>query len=928
MGKCRTNKNPGPPCEDGFQMKLNSYGDECCYKMKNLSNLNQTNQTNQTKRKKEDDDSDTEEQHDINKDNLKIKKYVSESNVKISPKTWILPNDSEYITWITDTFQNYTKNTTEKQTCDTKKSSKMSLFSHQEFVRDYLQQNSPYKGLLLYHGLGVGKTCSAVSIAEVLLRKRKVVFLLPASLRTNFLNEILKCGNEYYDRTKYHWIFIKDKDEPYVSKKISTKHKGIWYAAENMEPNYESLSMRKKLQITTQIENMIKNNYEFIAYNGITESKLNEMASNDKNFFDDKTIIIDEVHNFISAVSNPKTKVAPKLYKLMMKASNTKIVLLSGTPIINGPFELAAIFNLVQGYSKVHYLEFVGDESSTKQIQNIMESIKFVDELDIKTNKISFTLTPKGFVHNKSKNGIEINDSIVEDTERIKFIVKSLKKVNVDVTSHTSKKFLPFSNEVESFNSLFIDSTTDKPKMKNKDLFMRKALGSVSYFEDNDPDLYPSVTVKHEHLSMSDYQFDKYVQGRKDEYKLELLAKKRKNKPTSDEMVSVFKVYSRQLCNFAFPDSIERPKPKEYKQSMDKYFLDLESSINALSQDNLTKDLDTLSPKFKKVLTNMKDSKGTILIYSNFSSVEGVAILSRCLDNDGYVELKIELDGSDRWKTNLSETEGKRRYAFFKNTFNDIEKKTQYVNILLGLFNNDFDKLPDNIRKEVKNKSNLRGDVLNTLFITKSGSEGISLKNVRQVHVIEPYWNQNRTDQVIGRANRACSHIALPKDERNFTVFQYSMKFSKDQIKKNNNIINLNDSKKTTDEIIEDIAKRKMALNIEFLDAIKRTSVDCNIHNSEIGCYKFPYNIGKRKTISNIFDYESLITNKIKQSLKSVISVIQSPENGIKYIFLKTTGELFDFDLYMKTRILKKVGSVKYLQNTKQYEFRLNVNKI
>ena len=100
----------------------------------------------------------------------------------------------------------------------------------------------------------------------------------------------------------------------------------------------------------------------------------------------------------------------------------------------------------------------------------------------------------------------------------------------------------------------------------------------------------------------------------------------------------------------------------------------------------------------------MKDSKGTILIYSNFSSVEGVAIISRCLDNDRYVELKIELDGGDRWKTNLSETEGKRRYAFFKNTFNDIEKKTQYVNILLGLFNNDFDKLPDNIRKEVKKR--------------------------------------------------------------------------------------------------------------------------------------------------------------------------------------------------------------------------------
>ena len=197
------------------------------------------------------------------------------------------------------------------------------------------------------------------------------------------------------------------------------------------------------------------------------------------------------------------------------------------------------------------------------------------------------------------------------------------------------------------------------------------------------------------------------------------------------------------------------------------------------------------------------------------------------------------------------------------------------------------------------------------------------MKNVRQVHVVEPYWNQNRTDQVIGRANRACSHTALPKDEQNFIVFKYSMKFSNEQIKRNNQIINLNDSKKTTDEVIQDISKRKMLLNTEFLEAIKMSSVDCNIHNSVLGCYKFPVNIGKRKIKSYIKDSENLMTNKIKQSIESNISVIQAPGHAIQYIYVKTTGELFNYELYMKTRILKKVGSVKYLESTKQYEFRV-----
>ena len=613
MGKCRTNKNPGPPCVDGYEMKMNDYGDECCYKIRGTNKINKNVNTKQKPSESEEDD-DSEK---LNLDNYEIKKYEPESKVKISPNKWILPNDSKYINWITDTFQSYTKQTeTKTQTCDTKQSSKMSLFPHQEFVRDYLQQNSPYKGLLLYHGLGVGKTCSSISIAEVLMRKRKVVVLLPASLRTNFLNEIFKCGNEYYDISKYYWHFIKDKHEAYLSKKISTKHGGIWYSLEHKEPNYDSLSMRKKSQIAAQLENMIKDNYEFIAYNGITEAKLNNMVSSEKNFFDNKTIIIDEVHNFVSAVSNPKTKIASKLYKLILKASNTKTVLLSGTPIINSPFELASVFNLIQGYSKVHYFELDLEGITNKKVETICKTIKFVDEIKLKDNILSIYLTPYGFVNTKLKDGVEINDTLRDDTERIKYIVKALKKENIRVTSHTSKNFLPFPNNEEDFNSLFIDSTANKSKMKNKDLFIRKTLGSVSYFEDNDPNLYPSVTVKHEVLDMSDYQFDKYTQGRKDEYKLESLAKKKKNKKSSDEdLISVFKVYSRQLCNFAFPESIERPKPKDYKKEMDKYYLNLQSSINSLTEDNLTKDLKILSPKFNKILGNMKESKGTILIY-------------------------------------------------------------------------------------------------------------------------------------------------------------------------------------------------------------------------------------------------------------------------------------------------------------------------
>ena len=66
-------------------------------------------------------------------------------------------------------------------------------------VRDYLNLYTPYRGLLLYHGLGSGKTCTAIHIAESLKTDLNIVVMLPASLKTNFIDDGLKfCGDPKY----------------------------------------------------------------------------------------------------------------------------------------------------------------------------------------------------------------------------------------------------------------------------------------------------------------------------------------------------------------------------------------------------------------------------------------------------------------------------------------------------------------------------------------------------------------------------------------------------------------------------------------------------------------------------------------------------------------------------------------------------------
>jgi len=60
------------------------------------------------------------------------------------------------------------------------------------------------------------------------------------------------------------------------------------------------------------------------------------------------------------------------------------------------------------------------------------------------------------------------------------------------------------------------------------------------------------------------------------------------------------------------------------------------------------------------------------------------------------------------------------------------------------------------------------------LAITSSGAEGLDLKGTRAVHLIEPHFNDEKIQQVIGRARRYKSHEHLPEDERKVKVLHYA----------------------------------------------------------------------------------------------------------------------------------------------------------
>ena len=147
----------------------------------------------------------------INQDLIEL--YFSKTNVRnskaeITPKSYYLPNRPGFVKSIHEEYKDYILKA--KDNDDDLDSTYKDLFPHQKFVRDYLQTESPSRGLLLFHGLGVGKTCASIAAAELLLNNKNVTVMLPASLETNYINEVIKCGHKYY-APEQHWRFIPKK---------------------------------------------------------------------------------------------------------------------------------------------------------------------------------------------------------------------------------------------------------------------------------------------------------------------------------------------------------------------------------------------------------------------------------------------------------------------------------------------------------------------------------------------------------------------------------------------------------------------------------------------------------------------------------------------------------------------------------------------
>jgi hypothetical protein len=266
-------------------------------------------------------------------------------------------------------------------------------------------------------------TCTSIAIAEGMKSNKRVFVLTPASLKMNFFSEMKKCGDDLYKKNQF-WEFVSTEGKPdYVgilSKALSLstdyikKHKGAWLVNITKQPNYSELTTEEQKTLDEQLNEMIRTKYTDINYNGLNMKKLNLLSGDQtRNPFDNAVVVIDEAHNFVSRIvnkvkQNKSTTIAYILYEYLMSAKNARIVLLSGTPIINYPNEIGILFNILRGYIKTWTFNInvkTTDKITTDTILSMFdkENFRTYDYVEYNGNILTVTRNPFGFINTKKR---------------------------------------------------------------------------------------------------------------------------------------------------------------------------------------------------------------------------------------------------------------------------------------------------------------------------------------------------------------------------------------------------------------------------------------------------------------------------------------------------------------------------------------------
>lgn len=885
-------------------------------KSENLNNLECngdkifTNECNKLLLKKELNEreylSSTENKFEYLYPNLNDKEF----NVKIAEKKEF--NDTKYNGTI---YENI------KEQADIIANLPYELQPHQTFVKNFMSFQTPYNSLLLFHGLGSGKTCSAIGVCEEMRdymkqtgASKRIIIVASENVQNNFKTQL-----------------FDERDLKQIN--------GIWTTKGCIgnkllkEINPMNLPIPKE-KIVYQIKNLINTYYIFLGYiqfaNYIIKtikyeeeikkqkeenlkSKTKSKTKIDKNVnlndrilrrlqheFNNRLIVIDEVHNIRKTEDNDNKKVAINLEILAKASLNIRFLFLSATPMYNSYKEIVWLLNIMNmndrraridtkdifnknGNFKKNgeellirkatgYISFVRGENPYTFPYRIYPKL-FASQFTFPTIEYpSYQMNLKKISHEDKKRILDLYLNKIGGCENCgncqyccyKYIIYYLRNKEFKITTKTgSVRVMPSFENMESFGytllqtpiesliiSYPVQGLNDVLNTLTEEEFIDEISPSFSELselsEDNDQDNIPDnlldnnkekITVQSSEterkesvddidvlenqaneenkpvstadITPVDIVSDNRKNGSKKMNKTNALNSNNKVILTIDPHKLTGKIGLERMMNFV--DSRTPPKKGdfEYKKITDNNYGKI-FSYNEIGK---------YSSKIKTILDKIYDhnskkvSDGVILIYSQYID-SGLIPMALALEEFGFTRYG-ESGIKPLFKNRPTSVVDVR-------TMEPSTDMTDFKPARYSLITGDTRISPNNDFevKGITDKDNVDGNKVKVVLISKAGSEGIDFKYIRQVHILDPWYNMNRIEQIIGRAVRNFSHKDLPFEKRNVEVYMHGTILDK-------NI------EEAADLYIYRVAEFKAVQIGRVTRVLKETAVDCIINNEQ-----------------------------------------------------------------------------------------------
>lgn len=426
-----------------------------------------------------------------------------------------------------------------------------------------------------------------------------------------------------------------------------------------------------------------------------------------------------------------------------------------------------------------------------------------------------------------------------------------------------------------AFTRLYVDRETGA--VVNRERLQNRLMGMVSYIshtvsvgkglglelksEVNFPTELPTEVIR---VPMSSRQYAIYQLARDKEKEEGGPASQRHDvrmqKPKSKGS-STYRVRSRQLCNYCPPEGYT-----------------IEQSYTQLPADAFE------GNKFNAVYPLITQNEGLCILYSQFAGIGGIGSFSRFLDSRGWkrygankptptsVNLNDEIEGGDdseKWAAS-------KVYAVIAGDVDPAERAN-----LQEVYNSD---------------QNADGSIIKLLLMTKTGAEGLDLKNTRCEFVLEPYWTYHLLEQFKARGLRNDSHTGLPPEKRNVKMWIMLSIAPKD--------VDPEGKIPTTDTEIYDDSVVNFNSNRSFNDMLNEISIECMVNNEQSHCRVC--NPTDQPLFTMDPERDSRSVDNCQPLKETSVTATAVTVDGHDYFYSKDTTSVYGYVIYAKDEHLNK----------------------